>query len=60
MKDLKKLNYDGVLIIGEARNYGLTETSGLPTIITNIIGGFMGYPFALYKKQGKILKDSSL
>ena len=56
MEDLKKLEFDGVLIIGQARNYALTETSGLPTIITNVIGDFMGNPYALYKKQGGILK----
>ncbi|MFC1562934.1 hypothetical protein ACFL4Z_02660 [candidate division KSB1 bacterium] len=56
MESLKKLNFDGVLIIGQARNYALTETSGLPTIITNVIGDFMGNPYALYRKQGKILK----
>jgi hypothetical protein len=55
MKDLKKLKFDGVLIIGQSRNYALTETAGLPTIVVHNLHEFMGNPYALYINQGKIL-----
>ncbi len=57
MEDLKKLNFDGVLIFGWPRDYVITRT-GLPTINVDIICDFMNIPYSLYRAQGKILSAS--
>ncbi len=54
MRDLKKQGYDGVLLFGAPRNYGLAET-GLPTIVVYSIHDFMNIPYTLFAEQGKIL-----
>ena len=54
MRDLKKQGYDGVLVFGAPRHYGLTET-GLPTVVVYSIHDFMNIPYALFAKRGKIL-----
>ena len=54
MRDLKKQGYDGVLVFGAPRHYGLTET-GLPTIVVYSIHDFMDIPYTLFAKRGKIL-----
>jgi len=54
MKDLDKQGYDGVLVFGAPRHYGLTE-SGLPTIVVYSIHDFMNIPYTLFAEQGKIL-----
>jgi len=54
MQDLRKQGYDGVLLFGAPRHYGLTE-SGLPTIVVYSIHDFMNIPYTLFAEQGKIL-----
>ncbi|MHC4534517.1 MAG: hypothetical protein ACYS6K_11245 [Planctomycetota bacterium] len=50
IKDLKKLNYDGVIICGWPRDYELLR-SGLPTINVMVVNDFMNIPYPLYKKN---------
>ena len=50
VKDLKRLNYDGVLICGWPRDYELLR-SGLPTINAVILNDFMNNPYPIYKKE---------
>ena len=50
IKDLKKLNYDGVIISGWPRDYELLR-SGLPTINIMVVNDFMNIPYPLYKKN---------
>jgi hypothetical protein len=50
VKDLKKLNYDGVIIYGWPRDYALLRT-GLPTINVAIVNDFMNTPYPLFKKN---------
>ena len=57
MRDLKKQGYDGVLLFGAPRHYGLTET-GLPTILVYSIHDFMNIPYALFAKRRKILTNT--
>ena len=49
IKDLRKLNYDGVLVLGDTNLYKLALT-GLPTILH--------IPYKLYLEKGKILFSS--
>ena len=48
-QDLKKLNYDGVIISGWPRDYELLR-SGLPTINVMVVNDFMNIPYPLYRK----------
>ena len=57
MGDLRKQDYDGVLLFGAPRHYGLTE-SGLPTIVVYSIHDFMNIPYTLFAEQGKILTNT--
>lgn len=54
MGDLEKQDYDGVLLFGAPRHYGLTE-SGLPTIVVYSIHDFMNIPYTLFAERGKVL-----
>jgi len=54
MRDLGKQGYDGVLLFGAPRHYGLTE-SGLPTVVVYSIHDFMNIPYTLFAERGKIL-----
>jgi hypothetical protein len=54
MRDLGKQGYDGVLVFGAPRHYGLTET-GLPTLVVYSIHDFMNIPYTLFAKRGKVL-----
>ena len=47
LKNLKKMRFDGVLVVGDLRNYSFLET-GLPTIYVYDLPGFMGAPYALF------------
>jgi hypothetical protein len=47
IKDLKKQNYDGVIVYGWPRDYELLRT-GLPTINVSIVNDFMNVPFPIY------------
>ena len=50
MKDLKRLQYDGVVICGNPRDYGLLRT-GLPTINVAVVNDFMNVPYPLYNQH---------
>jgi hypothetical protein len=50
IKDLKKLHYDGVIILGWPRDYELLR-SGLPTINIMVVNDFMNIPYPLYKEN---------
>ena len=54
MRDLKRQGYDGVIVFGAPRHYGLTET-GLPTLVVYSLHDFMNIPCALFAERGKIL-----
>ncbi|MBN2127943.1 MAG: twin-arginine translocation signal domain-containing protein [Sedimentisphaerales bacterium] len=54
MRALKAQDYDGVLLFGAPRHYGLTET-GLPTLLVYSIHDFMNIPYTLFTERGKIL-----
>ncbi len=47
LKELKKMKFDGVLVVGDLRNYSFLET-GLPTIYVYDLPAFMGVPYALF------------
>jgi hypothetical protein len=49
-RDLKKSDYDGVIIYGWPRDYALLRT-GLPTINVAVINDFMNTPYPLFKKN---------
>jgi len=53
VKDLKRLNYDGVIVYGCPRPYDLLR-SGLPTINVAVVNDFMNIPYPLYKKNRTI------
>lgn len=48
VKELKRQQYDGVIICGCPRDYDLLR-SGLPTINVAIVNDFMNVPFPLFK-----------
>ncbi len=50
VKDLKKQDYDGVILCGWPRDYELLR-SGLPTINAMVVNDFMNVPYPLYKKN---------
>lgn len=50
VKDLKRQDYDGVIICGWPRDYELLR-SGLPTINAVIVNDFMNNPYPLYEKN---------
>ncbi|MHC4628333.1 MAG: hypothetical protein ACYTDV_15255, partial [Planctomycetota bacterium] len=50
IRDLKKLHYDGVIIVGWPRDYELLR-SGLPTINVMVVNDFMNIPYPLYKSN---------
>jgi hypothetical protein len=53
IKDLNRLQYDGVLICGWPRDYELLRT-GLPTINVSIVCDFMNNPFPMYSRNRTI------
>ncbi len=57
MRDLKKLDYDGVIIYGWPRDYDVLR-SGLHTINISIVGDFMNMPYPIYH-ENKVL-DAAL
>ena len=50
LKDLKKQQYDGVIICGCPRDRDLLR-SGLPTINVAVVNDFMNTPYPLFKKN---------
>jgi hypothetical protein len=50
IKDLKQLDFDGVLVFGWPRDYDILR-SGLPTINISIINDFMNVPFPIYAEN---------
>ena len=57
IRDLKRLNYDGVIVLGDTNIYKLVLT-GLPTIVAHNVVGFLHIPYKLYLEKGKILFSS--
>jgi len=49
-KDLKRLNYDGVIVVGWPRDYDLLRT-GLPTINVAVVNDFQNIPYPLFKQN---------
>lgn len=49
-KDLQGQGYDGVIVYGCPRDYGLIRT-GLPTINVAVLNDFMNIPFPLYRNN---------
>jgi hypothetical protein len=49
-KDLRKLDYDGVIVCGWPRDYDLLRT-GLPTINVAVINDFQNVPYPLFKQN---------
>lgn len=54
MRDLKAQDYDGVIVFGAPRHYGLAQT-GLPTLLVYSIHDFLNIPYTLFAEQGKVL-----
>ena len=52
-KDLKRQQFDGVIIYGSPREYDLLR-SGLPTINVAVLNDFMNIPFPLYRSNRTI------
>ena len=50
MKDLKKQQYDGVIVCGAPRNRDLLR-SGLPTINVAVVNDFMNMPYPLFQQH---------
>lgn len=50
---LRRSGYDGVLVVGAARDYDLLRT-GLPTINAAVVNDFMNIPFPLLKQYGVV------
>jgi len=50
IQDLKRLDYDGVIVYGWPRDYGVLR-SGLPTINISIINDFMSHPIRIYHEN---------
>ncbi len=53
VKDLKRQQFDGVIIYGSPREYDLLR-SGLPTINVAVLNDFMNIPFPLYRSNRTI------
>lgn len=53
VKDLKRQQFDGVIIYGCPREYELLR-SGLPTINVAVLNDFMNIPFPLYRQNRTI------
>jgi hypothetical protein len=49
-KDLKRLQYDGVLLCGWPRDYDLLRT-GLPTIDVAVVNDFQNIPYPLFQQN---------
>lgn len=49
-KDLQRQHYDGLIVVGWPRDYGLIRT-GLPTINVAVVNDFMNIPIPLYQKN---------
>ncbi|MCC6862495.1 MAG: hypothetical protein IT158_28220 [Bryobacterales bacterium] len=49
-RDLKRLNYDGVIVYGWPRDYDLLRT-GLPTINVAVLNDFMNIPYPVFRQN---------